>query len=218
MGSHRVGHDWATKRRFLCPWDSPGKNIGVGSHFLLQGIFWTQESNPGLLHCRQILYHLSWGLKPGLSDSEVRALPLHYTYFGKALRHFRCIQRHKLKITHEKKEATVAVLRNREGNIWGGLALGLGVVYSGVGRITFYTVHLYSRFSFVCCIPQFFTKAKTHVYEICIHKTICRAAFLLNKLLEHNQYQLPIFNKLIKKIFFNLFIWLHQVLVVACGI
>ena len=43
----------------LCPWDSPGKNIGVGCHFLLQGIFPTQESNLGLLHCRQILYQLS---------------------------------------------------------------------------------------------------------------------------------------------------------------
>ena len=39
--------------------DSPGKNTGVGSHSLLQGIFPTRGSNPGLLHCRQILYHLS---------------------------------------------------------------------------------------------------------------------------------------------------------------
>ena len=39
--------------------DSPGKNAGVGSHFLLQGIFPTQESNLGLLLCRQILYRLS---------------------------------------------------------------------------------------------------------------------------------------------------------------
>ena len=45
--------------RLLCPWNSPGKNTGVGSHSLLQRIFSTQESNPGLLHCRQILYHLS---------------------------------------------------------------------------------------------------------------------------------------------------------------
>ena len=37
--------------------DSPGKNIGVGCHFLLQVIFQTQESNPGLLLDRQILYH-----------------------------------------------------------------------------------------------------------------------------------------------------------------
>ena len=45
--------------RLLCPWDSPGKNPGVGCHALLQGIFPTQGSNPGLLGCRQILYQLS---------------------------------------------------------------------------------------------------------------------------------------------------------------
>ena len=39
--------------------DSPGKNPGAGCHALLQGIFATQGSNPGLLHCRQILYCLS---------------------------------------------------------------------------------------------------------------------------------------------------------------
>ena len=36
--------------RFLCPWDFPGKNTGAGCHFLLQRIFWTQESNLHLLH------------------------------------------------------------------------------------------------------------------------------------------------------------------------
>ena len=36
-----------------------GKNTEEGSHCLVQGIFLTQESNPGLLHCRRILYHLS---------------------------------------------------------------------------------------------------------------------------------------------------------------
>ena len=41
--------------RLLCPWDAPGKNTGVGCHSLLQGIFPTQGSNPGLSHCRQIL-------------------------------------------------------------------------------------------------------------------------------------------------------------------
>ena len=39
--------------------DPPGKNTGVGCHALLQGIFPTQRSSPGLPHCRQILYHLS---------------------------------------------------------------------------------------------------------------------------------------------------------------
>ena len=44
----------------LYPWDSPGKNTGVGCHALLQGIFPTQGSNLGLPYCRQILYHLSY--------------------------------------------------------------------------------------------------------------------------------------------------------------
>ena len=48
-----------TPARLLCPWDSSGKNIGVGSHSLLQGIFQTQRLNLDLLHCRQILYCLS---------------------------------------------------------------------------------------------------------------------------------------------------------------
>ena len=39
--------------------DSPGKNTRVGSHSHLQGIFPIQGLNPGLLHCRQILYPLS---------------------------------------------------------------------------------------------------------------------------------------------------------------
>ena len=39
--------------------DSPGKNTGVGCHSLLQHIFPTWGWNPGLLHCRQILYRLS---------------------------------------------------------------------------------------------------------------------------------------------------------------
>ena len=44
---------------FLYPWNSAGKNTGVGSHSLLYGIFLTQGLNLGLLHCRQILYQLS---------------------------------------------------------------------------------------------------------------------------------------------------------------
>ena len=46
------------------PWNSPGQNTGGGRLSLLQGIFPTQGSNPGLLHCRQILYHLSHKYSP----------------------------------------------------------------------------------------------------------------------------------------------------------
>ena len=45
--------------RLLCPWNSPGRNTGVSCRSLLQGIFPTQRSNLGLLHCRQILDRLS---------------------------------------------------------------------------------------------------------------------------------------------------------------
>ena len=45
--------------RLLPPWDSPGKSTGVACHFLLQGLFLTQGSNPGLLHSRQMLWPLS---------------------------------------------------------------------------------------------------------------------------------------------------------------
>ena len=51
---------------------------GVGSHSLLQGIFPTQESNPGLLHCRQILYHLSHQGSPYILLS-LNELPVQVT-------------------------------------------------------------------------------------------------------------------------------------------
>ena len=49
---------------YTVQWNSPGQNTRVGSRSLLQGIFPTQESNWGLLHCRQILYQLSHQGKP----------------------------------------------------------------------------------------------------------------------------------------------------------
>ena len=96
-GVERVRHGWATKQQqqdktleanrqlksesesrsvvsdswrphgLYSPWKSPAQNTGVGSCFLLQGIFPTQGLNPGLLHCRWILYQLSH--KGSLIDS-----------------------------------------------------------------------------------------------------------------------------------------------------
>ena len=57
--SNSLGPHGLQPARLLCPSDPPGKNPGVGSHALLQGIFPTQRPNPGLPHCRQILYCLS---------------------------------------------------------------------------------------------------------------------------------------------------------------
>ena len=56
---------WAVPcTRLLHSWHFLGKSSEVGCHFLLQGIFPTQGSNPGLSHCRQMLYHLSHQAEP----------------------------------------------------------------------------------------------------------------------------------------------------------
>ena len=52
---------WSVATKLLCPWDCSGKNLDVGCHFLLQGIFLIQGSNLCLLHYRQILNHLNQG-------------------------------------------------------------------------------------------------------------------------------------------------------------
>ena len=60
-----LSHVWLFVRPWTySPWNSPGQNTGVGSLSLLQGIFPTQELNQGLLHCRQILYQLSYQGSP----------------------------------------------------------------------------------------------------------------------------------------------------------
>ena len=57
------------------PWNSSDQNTGVGSLSLLQGIFSTQGSNPGLQHCRQILYQLTHKGSP--NDNTNTSLILH---------------------------------------------------------------------------------------------------------------------------------------------
>ena len=57
--SHSVVSSSLGSRGLYCPWKSPGRNTGVGSLSLVQGIFPTHGSNPGLPHYRQILYQLS---------------------------------------------------------------------------------------------------------------------------------------------------------------
>ena len=57
--SHSILSDSLRPHRLYSPWNSPGLNTGVGSLSLLQGVFPTLGLNPGLLHCRQILYQLN---------------------------------------------------------------------------------------------------------------------------------------------------------------
>ena len=49
---------WTEPTRLLC-WNSADQNVGVGCHSCLEGTFRIQGSILGLLHCRQILYHLN---------------------------------------------------------------------------------------------------------------------------------------------------------------
>ena len=60
---------------FGSPWNSPGQNTGVDSLSLLQGIFPTQGLNPGLPHCRQILYQLSHKGNPFVCKVELTIGP-----------------------------------------------------------------------------------------------------------------------------------------------
>ena len=56
--------------RLLCPWDFPGKNTGVGCHFLLQGIFLTWALNPCLLHWQLNSLPLSHQRSPQKPDTR----------------------------------------------------------------------------------------------------------------------------------------------------
>ena len=54
---------WTVPARLLCPWDSPGKNTGEGCHFF-------PWANPGLLHCRQMIYQLSYEGSPAMTQQS----------------------------------------------------------------------------------------------------------------------------------------------------
>ena len=69
--SHSVVSNFLQPHGLYSPWNSPSQNIEVGSLSLLQQIFPTQESNQGLLHCRRILYQLSYeGSRKGRTINE----------------------------------------------------------------------------------------------------------------------------------------------------
>ena len=68
--------------------DSPGKNTGVGCHAFLQGIFPTQGSNHGLLHCRQIFYHLSHQGSPIYSLNPPQS-PMRWVLVTSPIQHMR---------------------------------------------------------------------------------------------------------------------------------
>ena len=67
------------------PWNSPGQN----NRSLLQGIFQTQGSSPGLLHCKQILYHLSHQGSQNSLGKKVQSWKTHTSQFQNLLQRFR---------------------------------------------------------------------------------------------------------------------------------
>ena len=110
--SHSAMSDSLRPLRLYRPWNFPGQNTGVGSLSFLQGIFPTQGLNPGLLHCRWILYQLShqgsprileWvaypfpgdlpdpGIKPGSPALQASSLPAEL--WGKPISHILIPQR-----------------------------------------------------------------------------------------------------------------------------
>ena len=75
-------HQGLQTARLICPWNSLGQNTGVGSLSLFQWIFPIQELNWGLLHCRWILYQLSYqgspiGSRGGCFLLALLLLPIH---------------------------------------------------------------------------------------------------------------------------------------------
>ena len=94
--SHSIVYNSLQSHGMYSPWNCPGQNTGVGSLSLFQGTFPTQGSNPGLPHCRWILYQLShkggpripeWvffssgsslpgsGIEPGSPELQMDSLP-----------------------------------------------------------------------------------------------------------------------------------------------
>ena len=75
--SHPVVSDSLRPHGLYSPRNSPGQNTGVGGCSLLQRIFPTQGSNPGLAHCRWILYQLSYKGNPCSSQESFSILANH---------------------------------------------------------------------------------------------------------------------------------------------
>ena len=86
--------------RLLCPGNSPGKNTGVGSHFLIQGVFVTQESSLRVLYCSRFFTAKPLG-KPNYANT------IHYTSLVFAILPDNCFTLHFFLITINSEEAEV---------------------------------------------------------------------------------------------------------------
>ena len=114
--------------RFIYPWNSPGKNTGMGCHFLLQGNFSTQGSNSDLPNYRPILYHLSYQKWKSRFDTG-KALPKSKLFFNLSKRIWVRNTRNQGKIhtlthtqthteTEEQREQREAVYSGQMQRVW----------------------------------------------------------------------------------------------------
>ena len=113
--SHSVMSDSLWPHGLHSPWNSPGQNSGVGSLSLLQGIFPTQGSKPGLPHCRWILYQLNHKGSPRIL--EVGSLSLLQRIFptqesNRDLLHCRRIL---YQLSYQGSPFTGGILKQRNG-------------------------------------------------------------------------------------------------------
>ena len=126
--SHSAVSDSLQPHGLYSPWNSPGRNTGVGSRSLLQRTFLTQESNPGLPHCWQILYRLShkgsprileWVAYPFLSLQDK---PIPYPELKQGLLHCRRIL---YQLSYQGSPSTmysiVYSVYNTSSRTWGGI-------------------------------------------------------------------------------------------------
>ena len=91
--SRSVMSDSLQPHGLYSPWNSPDQNTGVGSLSLLQGIFPTQRLNPGLPHCRRILYQLSHKGSPLITNGRARSSG-KYSSFSDRAAAYGCIGAH----------------------------------------------------------------------------------------------------------------------------
>ena len=131
-------------------WNSPGKNTGVSSHSLLQGILPTQRWNPGLLHCMQILYCLSH------QGSPQRLLDVDADYRLLDYRHRELITFPPVTLKREYSRAIYTTMvwnyvRERCGRYKAGAHLGNIHVKGGQSHISFLYWIIAFRLKICCC-------------------------------------------------------------------
>ena len=120
--------------------DSPGKNIGVGCHAILQGIFPTQGLNPDLSHCRWILYHLSHQGSPVCLPPEgcrLHSLHVRWQIFIFSLLRFWLLQfpsmnREKAMASHSSTLAWTVPWTEEPGGLQSMGSLGVGHDWSNL--------------------------------------------------------------------------------------